>query len=195
MGHYVELKLSDNVWIFTYEGPITGWEIRGDKYGFNLTSEKHTFRCLISHLKGTDKFHVSMVHISGRLPVVNHSFTADVSTYRSTIEANIMGDLVPRRELFLEEIKNGNYGKGELTELLGFKERFDTWDYALPQTWLDQFSKWIETMDVNNKWWARNLDYHKILGTTVYAYGKEAKTGQAVSCCFEVNHALKEYNR
>lgn len=47
--------------------------------------------------------------------------------------------------------------KGTLAKLMGLQEPFD---YALPQTWLDNFVE------------KTGLDYHLVLGTTFWSYDK-----------------------
>lgn len=70
--------------------------------------------------------------------------------------------------------------KGDMFEHLSDKQNFPglSFDYALPQNWLDQFCKKF------------NLEYYLVLGTTVWVYYK----GQEgpVSCCREVQEAIEK---
>lgn len=73
--------------------------------------------------------------------------------------------------------------KGEIFDHLSSREKLFqddalTFDYALPQTWLDDFVK------------RSGLEYHLVLGTTIWAY---LGTVQGpVSCCIEVQRKLEK---
>jgi hypothetical protein len=80
-------------------------------------------------------------------------------------------------------LKAMNLTKGELLKQMELTPE-TTVDFALPQEWLDSFTK------------ISKLDYYLILGTTYYAYPEESIFGLPISGCSEVNRMLKcLYNR
>tara|TARA_Y100000361_G_C11098802_1_gene310694 strand:+ start:124 stop:471 length:348 start_codon:yes stop_codon:yes gene_type:complete len=70
-----------------------------------------------------------------------------------------------------------------------FKEMSDTFDYALPQEWLNSFADWCEHSlpVVYGK-----LTYDLIRSTSVMAYPKD-DFARVVSACEEVHTALQLY--
>jgi len=73
------------------------------------------------------------------------------------------------------EIEKLNCTKGRLAELLGLK----TFDYALPQQWLNDFSKYSR------------FNYNFILATTFWNY--DFIMGYPISACTEINEEIKKY--
>ena len=72
-----------------------------------------------------------------------------------------------------------------------------SFDYALPQPWLDTFAAWCR-----GNTWHINVTYDLILSTTVWHYPAYPNTGGCyskavgpVTCCEEVYMAYKEYER
>jgi len=63
------------------------------------------------------------------------------------------------------------------TKLNLFKD-LGTWDYALPQNWLDKFCE------------RTGLNYHLVLSTTVWEYPEGSIFGRPNSCCQEVQDAI-----
>jgi hypothetical protein len=74
-----------------------------------------------------------------------------------------------------------NISKKECFEKLN-KKKYE-FDYALPQNWLDSFVE------------KSHLEYHLVLGTTVWVYEKKGLKSFPVSCCVEVQREIeKEYS-
>ena len=71
---------------------------------------------------------------------------------------------------------NGRYSKGEL-----FADCVQTFDYALPQRWLQDFADWCESE-------GNGVDYHMIRATTVWVYAKF--DSYPMSVCTEVANAI-----
>jgi len=62
------------------------------------------------------------------------------------------------------------------------KEKYE-FDYALPQTWLDEFVK------------KTRLKYDLVLSTTVWVYKRHSFESFPISCCVEVQREIeKEYS-
>ena len=74
----------------------------------------------------------------------------------------------------IEQLEKMNVSKGDL-----FKDFFKvkTFDYALPQNWLDNFVNWS------------SLPYHLVLSTTVWIYPEN----KPMSICTEVQEKIDEY--
>lgn len=71
-----------------------------------------------------------------------------------------------------DQIRKLHSTKSELFENLK-----STFDYSLPQNWLDSFANWCKE---NN----HDTGYYKIMGTTVWAYSDQYRG--PVTCCSEV---------
>lgn len=84
----------------------------------------------------------------------------------------------------IKEIKSSPTSKEDL-----FKGMEVTFDYALPQTWLDTFSKWC-TDHLPVCYGA--INYNLIRSTSVMAYPKD-DYARVVSACTEVHEAQKLY--
>ena len=83
----------------------------------------------------------------------------------------------------LKQIKGQS--KGETFDQCPF-----TFDYALPQQWLDEFADWCSDNGLEN------ITYHLILGTTVWGYPETHRTfGCPVTCCCEVLEAMERWQR
>ena len=84
----------------------------------------------------------------------------------------------------IEQLKNNPASKEDL-----FKGIETTIDYALPQTWLDTFSKWCghHLPMIYGK-----VDYELIRSTSVMAYPKD-EHARVVSACTEVHQAQELY--
>jgi len=82
----------------------------------------------------------------------------------------------------LKELKESGISKRELTKDIKF-----TFDYAVPQPWLDDFSDWCK---LNHP----ELDYHTILFSVVWGYPKNKFWGGLpIFFCKEVLNAYREY--
>jgi hypothetical protein len=81
----------------------------------------------------------------------------------------------------VSELNSLNKTKSQIFQEIGF-----SFDCVLPQNWLDDFSEWCK---LNH----RELTYHLILSTTVWAYPPKFFNGLPISCCKEVTSAYKEY--
>ena len=79
-----------------------------------------------------------------------------------------------------EELNTMRVTKGEL--FLGESD----FDFALPQTWLDDFAAWCSVH-------APEVTYHLILSTTVWSY-KDSFFGKPLTRCIEVQTAIYDYN-
>lgn len=191
MSMKIEHNLSENVWVVTYEGKETGWQIFGDRRGFLMRSEvSYEFRCLIAGAPDSMGYEADIVIMFSEKGMPNRvvTFKSNVEKYASDISDKINEFLVPRTTLTLEEITRMGCTKGTFLKKLGFEERFDTYDTALPQSWLDAFTEFAVRCD-------NRITYNLVLSTTVWAYGKEAGTfGKAVSFCYEIDRILKIYN-
>lgn len=91
----------------------------------------------------------------------------------------------------LQDLENKNISKRELVSIMGIES--ETFDYALPQTWLDDFvdknfdKVTFETSKgANDKHLTRNEFYSLVLSTTVWVYPKGSAFGGAISGCTEV---------
>jgi len=70
----------------------------------------------------------------------------------------------------------------------GYEESFD---WALPQPWLDKFAEWCELSDANC---IKEVTYRTILSTTVWSYKKERDVfGRPTTCCREVAQAYLDF--
>lgn len=78
----------------------------------------------------------------------------------------------------LQELNELRLSKGEL-----FSQFKETFDYALPQTWLDNVSAWCKAN-------SPIITYDLIRSTTVWSYGKGDLLGGPVTVCNEVHDAL-----
>ena len=76
-----------------------------------------------------------------------------------------------------EELRTLNQSKGEIFENCEF-----TVDYALPQNWLDDFSKFNPA-----------INYDLIRSTCCWAYPKDKFSGIPITCCVEVYNMYKRY--
>lgn len=76
-------------------------------------------------------------------------------------------------DLTIPELEEINPTKQEL-----FQELEESFDFALPQQWLNEFAKWCEVNFVD-------VSYKLIRMTTVMGYG-ESSFGQLVTRCTEV---------
>jgi len=84
----------------------------------------------------------------------------------------------------IKEIKSSPTSKGDL-----FKGMEVTFDYALPQTWLDTFSKWcVDHLPSSYG----EINYNLIRSTSVMAYPKD-DYARVVSACTEVHEAQELY--
>ena len=77
----------------------------------------------------------------------------------------------------IDELKSMEVDKLALAEKIGIDEY--TFDYALPQNWLNAF---VEKY---------NLDYSIVQSTTFYAYDNENRFGYPVSGCKEVQKLIE----
>lgn len=117
---------------------------------------------------------------SGTLSIVHADSLGDLDSWKPSkrrIEVKTTDRTYTIRELIDRHIT-----KGEL-----FKGFPGTFDYALPQAWLHDFSLWAI-----NRYGLGEDPYHLILGTTVWAYGPD-QFGP-VSLCSEVAAAIDAYN-
>jgi len=81
------------------------------------------------------------------------------------------------------------YNAWDLEDLSGTKESCfngydESFDYSLPQDWLNQFSDWC-------KKYRPKVTYQIILSTVVWAYPEGSCMGQPVTCCHQVAEAFK----
>ena len=82
----------------------------------------------------------------------------------------------------LKELKESGISKRELTKDIKF-----TFDYAVPQPWLDDFSEWCK---LNHP----ELNYHTILFSVVWGYPEKLRfCGLPIFFCKEVLNAHREY--
>ena len=85
------------------------------------------------------------------------------------------------RQYSYEDLNQMRISKGEL-----FHDIDITFDYALPQEWLDKFADWcIVNYPI--------VTYHLIRSTTVWAYTKGSLFGEPLTVCIEVDNALDTY--
>lgn len=92
--------------------------------------------------------------------------------------------------LTIEQIKAISLSKGEC-----FANLDETFDYALPQNWLDEFSSWCSKQPkgaVDFTHVGLGVDYDMIASTTVWSYPANASSGP-VTCCAEVLYAYNKY--
>jgi hypothetical protein len=68
-----------------------------------------------------------------------------------------------------------------------FKDTKETFDYALPQTWLDAFWAFCKER-------ALPVTYDLITSSTVWLYPKGNYFGMPLTACTEVKQALEKYN-
>lgn len=85
------------------------------------------------------------------------------------------------KQISYETLNQMRVSKGEL-----FQDCKFTFDYALPQDWLNDFAEWC------NKYHPI-ITYHLIASTTVWAYPKGLFYGLPVSVCSEVHNAYVTY--
>lgn len=191
MSMEIKHDLLNDVWVVTYEGKETGWEIKGDRRGFLLTSEvSYQFRCLIAMVPGSMGYEMDIVIMFSEKDMPNRTvtFESNVQKYGKDISEKINEFLVPRKTFTMEEINRIGGTKSYFLDILEFSERFDSYDTALPQNWLDRFADYAIRCD-------NRITYYFILSTTVWAYGKEAGAfGRPVSFCYEINRLLKRYD-
>ena len=69
-----------------------------------------------------------------------------------------------------------------------FKDLPGSFDYALPQPWLDAFAK-----SVGPDTPLGDEPYYAIMTTTVWSYDGGSHSGQPVTCCEEVAAAFAAY--
>ena len=81
--------------------------------------------------------------------------------------------------LTLEQLKSLDMTKGE-----AFANYDGTFDFALPQDWLNDFASHCG-----------NITYDNIISTTVWAYPDGMPCGQPMTCCKEVYLAYKRWTR
>lgn len=81
-----------------------------------------------------------------------------------------------------KELLNTSYTKGKLFQ---GADKEGSFDYALPQGWLDDFANWC---GVN----APHVTYHLIMSTTVWLYPKNGTHGP-MTACREVGNAYVTY--
>jgi hypothetical protein len=84
----------------------------------------------------------------------------------------------------IDELARNPRTKGELFQDL--RDGNVTFDYPLPQYWLDHFAAWCQVH-------APAVTYGWITSTTVWAYGHDDMCGGPVSVCHEVQEALLLY--
>jgi len=82
------------------------------------------------------------------------------------------------RNFTVAEIEEMHVDKMELAKLMGLKETDGTFDYSLPQQWLNEQTKESE------------LSYDLILSTTFWVYDKDQNFGHPVSGCTEVQQEI-----
>lgn len=83
----------------------------------------------------------------------------------------------------LKELYEGKVSKSEL-----FEDSKFTFDYSLPQGWLDEFSDWC-------KKFVPDINYTIILSTTIWAYTEKNYFGFPVFGCLEVYETFISYLR
>ena len=166
------------------------WNLINQHCGFFIKygSEEILVTCsIIKYVESTSESFVSMVCKNGKLPIKMTSFRSASDKFVKEINKGIQELLEVPKELLLEFILNGNFKTSELLKMLEFDKRFRTYDYALPQTWLDDFAEFMKEHD-------ERVTYNLICSTTVWCYGGEASEwGKGVSVCAEINRAIELY--
>jgi hypothetical protein len=87
----------------------------------------------------------------------------------------------------LEKLRSMNISKRDLVSIMGIES--ETFDYALPQQWLDNFVdnlceiSFFEDME-------RGEIYSLVLSTTFWIYPKSLSFGGAISGCMEIAERL-----
>ena len=84
---------------------------------------------------------------------------------------------VPHQETY-ETLTNMNVSKDDI-----FKELSITFDYALPQDWVDRLAM------------LSPVTYRMILSTTVWGYPPGNIMGIPITCCIEVQQAINKFNK
>ena len=74
-----------------------------------------------------------------------------------------------------------------MSKMDAFKDLDCTFDFALPQGWLNEFADWCEKH-------APEVSYHLILSSTVWAY-PSGGFGGPITCCSEVKSAFDHWER
>lgn len=87
----------------------------------------------------------------------------------------------------LKQLQASRVTKGEMFEAL--KEQRVTFDYALPQTWLDEIAKFAKSI-------SKTVTYDLIVSTTVWYYRQGGDAfGNALTGCAEVKTMIDYYYR
>lgn len=84
----------------------------------------------------------------------------------------------------LKELIENPMSKEEL-----FRDSTFSFDYSLPQDWLNEFSLWCKTFNIPE------MSYDVILSTTIWAFTEKNYYGFPVFGCLEVYEAYLSYLR
>ena len=87
------------------------------------------------------------------------------------------------RSKIVRELESNPISKGEM-----FNNFPATYDYAVPQNWLDAFAEFCKEK-------YPKVTYHLILSSTVWVYGYENKYTGPVTCCCEVKIAFDAWEK
>lgn len=88
----------------------------------------------------------------------------------------------------LEQLEYLKITKRQAAEILQLEEGYDSFDYTLPQIWLDWFAKIVACSKPE-------ITYNLISSTTFWCYSKSTGVvGLPVSICIEVQKKIEEIN-